>query len=180
VKRFHGIGPKTAEKMARLGIETGADLRAMSLDFLTHNFGSAGPYYHDLARAICHRQVRAHRERKSIGAEDTFFADLTEEAALVAELERIATTIWTRIGDRAIAGRTVVLKVKYQDFRIITRSRSLARPVSGRDEFLGIGVTLLRGTLPAPKGIRLLGLTLSSLCEPEAAPGAPIVLELPL
>ncbi|HEY0130094.1 MAG TPA: DNA polymerase IV, partial [Allosphingosinicella sp.] len=86
VKRFHGIGPKTAEKMARLGIETGADLKAMSLDFLEHNFGSSGLYYHDLARGICHRQVRANRERKSIGAEDTFFDDLTEEAALVGEL----------------------------------------------------------------------------------------------
>jgi DNA polymerase IV len=180
VKRFHGIGPKTAERMARLGIETGADLKAMSLDFLTHNFGSSGPYYYDLARGICHRRVSAHRTRKSIGAEDTFFADLSTEPELVAELGRIATTIWTRIGDRPITGRTVVLKVKYQDFQIITRSRSLDRPVSGRDEFLTIGTDLLRGTLPAPKGIRLLGLTLSNLSEPEAAAPAAAELELPL
>jgi DNA polymerase IV len=180
VKRFHGIGPKTAEKMARLGIETGADLKAMSLDFLQHNFGSSGPYYYDLARGICHRRVSAHRTRKSIGAEDTFFADLSTEPELVTELGRIADTIWTRIGDRPIAGRTVVLKVKYQDFQIITRSRSLDRPVSGRDEFLAIGTDLLRGTLPAPKGIRLLGLTLSNLSEPEAAAPAAAELELPL
>jgi DNA polymerase IV len=180
VKRFHGIGPKTAEKMARLGIETGADLKAMSLDVLTHNFGSSGPYYYDLARGICHRRVSAHRTRKSIGAEDTFFADLSTEPELVTELGRIAGTIWTRIGDRPIAGRTVVLKVKYQDFQIITRSRSLDRPVSGRDEFLAIGIDLLRGTLPAPKGIRLLGLTLSNLSEPEAAVPAAAELELPL
>src|SRR3954466_12173093 len=79
VRRFHGIGPKTAAKMARLGIETGADLRAQSLAFLQHHFGSSGPYYHDLARGICHRQVKADRPYKSISAEDTFFDDLKEE-----------------------------------------------------------------------------------------------------
>jgi DNA polymerase IV len=182
VKRFHGIGPKTAEKMARLGIETGADLRAMSLDFLSHNFGSSGEYYYNLARGICHRQVRADRERKSIGAEDTFFEDLREEEALVAELDRIATTVWTRIGDKGgIAGRTVTLKVKYQDFQTVTRCRSLDRAVSGRTEFLEIGIALLKTLLPAPKGIRLLGLTLSNLGEERSeAPAVAQELVLPL
>ena len=186
VRRFHGVGPKTAEKMARLGIETGADLRACSLEFLRHNFGSSAEYYHDLARAVCHRQVRADRERKSIGAEDTFFEDLRGEEALVAELARIADTVWRRIGDkggeRGISGRTVTLKVKYQDFRIITRSRSLDRPVAGRDEFLEIGTALLRGTLPPPKGIRLIGLTLSNLGDGagEAKERRVEDLELPL
>jgi DNA polymerase-4 len=181
VKRFHGIGPKTAEKMARLGIVTGADLKAMSLDFLEHNFGSSGLYYHDLARGICHRQVRANRERKSIGAEDTFFEDLREEEALAAELERISETVWRRIGEKGgIAGRTVTLKVKYQDFRIVTRARSLDRPVSGREEFLSIGIALLRTLLPAEKGIRLLGLTLSNLGDPEPRAREVRELELPL
>ncbi|HEX8443553.1 MAG TPA: DNA polymerase IV [Allosphingosinicella sp.] len=176
VSRFHGVGPKTAERMARLGIQTGADLRACSLEFLTHNFGSSGPYYHDLARAICHRRVSAHRVRKSIGAEDTFFEDLREESALAVELARIADTVWSRIdAKRGISGRTVTLKVKYQDFRIITRSRSLDRPVADRDEFLEIGIDLLRATLPPPKAIRLLGLTLSNLSDgaPQPAPEPP-------
>lgn len=165
VKRFHGVGPKTAEKMARLGIQTGADLRACSLEFLHLHFGNSAEYYYDLARAICHRQVRADRERKSIGAEDTFFEDLRDEAALSAELDRISQTVWRRIGDKGggIQGRTVTLKVKYQDFRIVTRCRSLGRPVSGREEFLDIGRDLLRTLMPAQKGIRLLGLTLSNL-----------------
>ena len=182
VKRFHGVGPKTAEKMARLGIETGADLRAMSLEFLQHNFGSSGEYYYNLARAICHRQVRAHRQRKSIGAEDTFFEDLRDRDALVAELERIATTVWSRIGDKGgIQGRTVTLKVKYQDFQIVTRCRSLDRSVAGRDEFLAIGIELLDTLLPPSKGIRLLGLTLSNLGdEGKAQARAEADLMLPL
>ncbi|MGE3396080.1 MAG: DNA polymerase IV [Sphingomonas sp.] len=173
VRRFHGVGPKTAEKMARLGIETGADLHAQSLAFLAHNFGSAGEYYYNLARGVCHRQVKPNRPWKSIGAEDTFFDDLSEEAALVAELDRISHTVWRRIGEKGLSGRTVTLKVKYQDFRTITRARSLDRPLSGREEFLEIGCALLRSVLPAEKGIRLLGLTISNLIENQAETAAP-------
>jgi DNA polymerase-4 len=179
VRRFHGVGPRTAEKMARLGIETGADLRAQSLAFLTHHFGSSGQYYYNLARAICHREVKPDRPYKSIGAEDTFFDDLREEAPLVAELEKISHTVWRRIEDKQIAGRTVTLKVKYQDFRICTRARSLDRAVADREEFLDIGVRLLRTLLPPRIGIRLLGLTLSNLSEGEP-PAQPLELELPL
>ncbi len=180
VKRFHGIGPKTAAKMARLGIVTGADLRAQSLAFLAHNFGSSGEYYYNLARGICHRQVKPNRPWKSIGAEDTFLEDLTEEAALVAELDRISQTVWRRASEKAIGGRTVTLKVKYRDFQILTRARSLDRPVADRVEFLDIGCALLRTLMPAAKGIRLLGLTLSNLSEGGGAEAAAAELELPL
>jgi DNA polymerase-4 len=178
VGRFHGVGPKTAQKMARLGIATGADLAAQSLAFLERHFGSSGAYYHDLARGICHRVVKPDRERKSIGAEDTFFEDLTDPAAMRAELERISRTIWSRIGDREIAGRTVVLKMKYRDFRIVTRSCSLVRPVEGEREFLEIGLQLLDRLVPVEKPVRLLGLTLSNLGEPAEA--EPLELALPL
>ena len=169
VKRFHGVGPKTAEKMARLGIVTGADLRAMSLEFLNHNFGSSGRYYHDLARAICHRQVKADRPYKSLSAEDTFFEDLLAEADLVAELDRISRTVWNRLQAKSLCGRTVNLKVKYQDFRIVTRARSVPRAVGSQAELLELGIGLLRGLLPADKGIRLLGIGLSNLSESAGA-----------
>ena len=168
VSRFHGVGPKTAERMKRLGIETGADLRDRSLEWLAANFGSSATYYHDLARGICHRQVRANRPWKSIGAEDTFFEDLRDEADLAAELDRISQTVWRRIAEKGIVGRTVTLKVKYQDFRIVTRARTLDRIVADRAEFLAIGRALLHGLMPPPKGIRLLGLTLSKLGEETA------------
>jgi len=180
VKRFHGIGPKTAEKMARLGIVTGADLRAQSLAFLAHNFGSAGDYYYNLARGICHRQVSPDRPWKSIGAEDTFVEDLIEEKDLAAELDRISRTVWSRVEEKKISGRTVTLKVKYRDFQILTRARSLDRFVSGREEFLEIGCALLRTLMPAAKGIRLLGLTLSNLREGDEAETEMRELELPL
>ena len=178
VKRFHGIGPKTAERMARLGIETGADLRAQTLAFLQHHFGSSGDYYWNLARGICHRQVKADRPYKSVSAEDTFMEDLTEPQALLAELDRIARHVWERIEKKGLAGRTVTLKVKYRDFRIVTRARSLPRNVSGADEFAGIAAALLKTLLPAEKGIRLLGAGLSNFGDEPAE--APRELELPL
>jgi DNA polymerase-4 len=183
VSRFHGVGPKTAEKMAKLGIHNGADLRAQSLYFLQHNFGSSGDYYFNLARGICHRLVKPNRPYKSIGAEDTFLEDLTDGDALIAELDRISQTVWRRIEEKQIKGRTVTLKVKFRDFQIVTRARSLDRNVAGREEFLETGVALLRNMLPVGKGIRLLGLTLSNLTESadrdELEP-AELALELPL
>jgi DNA polymerase-4 len=180
VKRFHGVGPVTAAKMASLGIETGADLKAKSLDFLAAHFGSSALYYHDLARGICHRQVKADRPYKSVSAEDTFLTDLADPDDLQAELARIGRTVWTRIESKGLAGRTVNFKVKYCDFRIVTRARSLDRPVAGLAEFLSLGAALLDSLLPPEKSIRLLGLGLSSLGEEEAAAPAPCELELPL
>jgi DNA polymerase-4 len=179
VKRFHGVGPKTAEKMARLGIETGADLKARSLDFLAAHFGSSALYYHDLARAICHRQVKADRPYKSVSAEDTFMTDVADAETLLAELDRIGRHVWAkRVEPKRLAGRTVNLKVKYSDFQIITRARSLDRPVADVEEFLELGRALLRSVLPTPKSIRLLGLGLSTLTEGADPPPRP--LELPL
>ena len=167
VKRFHGVGPVTAAKMARLGIETGADLRDRSLEWLAVHFGSSARYYHDLARGICHRQVKADRPYKSVSAEDTFFEDLREPERLLAELDRIGRHVWGRIETKGLAGRTVTLKVKYQDFQIVTRSRSLDRAVRS-EEFLEIGAVLLKSLLPPVKGIRLLGLGLHNLEQPAA------------
>jgi DNA polymerase-4 len=170
VSRFHGVGPKTAERMARLGIETGADLREKGLDWLAAHFGSSAQYYHDLARGICHRQVRADRPYKSVSAEDTFLEDLSDPDALLSELDRIGRHVWTkRVEGNGLSGRTVNLKVKYSDFRIVTRARSLDRPVAGVGEFLDIGFALLRTLLPPERSIRLLGLGLSGLGEAEPA-----------
>jgi DNA polymerase-4 len=180
VKRFHGVGPVTAAKMASLGIETGADLKAKSLDFLAAHFGSSAAYYHDLARGICHRQVKADRPYKSVSAEDTFLTDLTDADDLQAELARIGRTVWRRIEAKGLSGRTVNLKVKYSDFRIVTRARSLERSISDESEFLAIGRDLARALLPPAKAIRLLGLGLSNLDDGSMPIIRAVEWELPL
>ena len=167
VKRFHGVGPVTAAKMARLGIESGADLAAQSIDFLRTHFGSHADYLHGAARGVDERPVRSDREAKSIGAERTFETDLSAEADLRAALERVADAAWVRIERHTARGRTVTLKLRHADFRTLTRARSTAEAVTTREMLLETGWSLLRAELPVDGGIRLLGLTLSGLVREE-------------
>jgi DNA polymerase-4 len=171
VRRFHGVGPVTAAKMERLGILTGADLAAQSLAFLESQFGSSASYLHGAARGIDHRPVRPDRERKSIGAERTFETDLVGREALLAAMEPIVEAVWTRIERAGAVGRTVTLKIKLADFRILTRARTVPVPISDRATFADHGAGLLDAALPLDDGVRLLGLTLSGLGEPEGAIG---------
>jgi DNA polymerase-4 len=163
VRRFHGIGPRGAEKMARLGIETGADLAARDLAWLRAQFGSFGEYLYRAARGIDLRPVRAHRIRKSIGGERTFHEDLSSGSALREALERIIEIVWQRIAEKDARGRTVTLKMKYSDFQLVTRARSLPQPIADRREFARVARELLDEQLPLPAPIRLMGLTLGSL-----------------
>ena len=117
VRSIHGVGPVTARRMQALGVETGADLRARDIAFLQAHFGSAADFYYRAARGEDDRPVRERQSRKSVSVEDTFFDDLTDRDALVAELDRIAASLWTRIEKAQAWGRTVVLKVKFADFR---------------------------------------------------------------
>jgi DNA polymerase-4 len=163
IRRFHGVGPKAEEKMKRLGIETGADLAAKDIDFLKANFGSMAGYLYRAARGIDLRPVSAHRERKSVGGERTFSEDISSGAMLRETLENIIEIVWERIERANAKGRTVTLKLKYNDFKGMTRSRSANQSITGRTEFAGISRTLLEEVLPLPKPIRLMGLTLSNL-----------------
>ncbi|BBF68420.1 DNA polymerase IV [Sphingomonas bisphenolicum] len=180
VRRIHGVGPVTAKRMQALGIETGADLRARDMRFLQAHFGSAADYYYRAARGEDDRPVREREGRKSVSVEDTFFDDLVEEAALVAEIERIAASLWTRIEKAQAWGRTVVLKVKFADFRIITRSRSFSTPVRSPDKLAQAGRELLVAQLPLRMGARLLGLGVHNLEgeEENAAQGGQLALGL--
>ncbi|MGK6323535.1 DNA polymerase IV [Sphingomonas sp. DT-51] len=176
VKRFHGVGPVTATKMARLGIETGADLRNRSLEFLRAHFGSYADYLHGAARGVDERPVRAHREAKSVGAERTFETNLIDPVAIEAALALVADAAWTRIARHEAHGRTVTLKLRRADFATITRARSLTAPVTDKPQLLAIGRGLLLPLLPVQGGIRLLGLTLSGLVRDDqpAQPALPL------
>ena len=113
--------------------------------------------------------MRSNRVSKSVSAERTFDSDERDMERLKSELERVAGFAWDRIERAQVAGRTVTLKVKYADFEIITRSRSVADPVRDRETFLAEGLTLLQALDPLPKGVRLLGLGLHNLCDRETA-----------
>lgn len=167
VARFHGVGPKTAEKMKRLGIETGADLKAQSLQFLDMHFGSFAAYLYGAARGIDDRPVRANRIRKSVGAERTFFQDISDPSALAEALENVLEALMERVERSGSVGRTVTLKVKFADFRQITRARSFTVATSDRATIGAAGQALLAALCPVPLGVRLLGLTLSALVEDE-------------
>ncbi|MBV9199324.1 MAG: DNA polymerase IV [Alphaproteobacteria bacterium] len=168
VRKFHGIGPATARKMASLGIDTGLDLKGQTLEFLKQHFGKAGSYYYWAARGIDERPVRADRLRKSVGAENTFPADLfTYEVARDA-LREIVNKVWGYCERSAIRGRTVTLKVKFANFQIITRSRTGQMQIRTRGELEQIGNALLQPLSPVARGIRLLGISLSSLAAEQA------------
>jgi len=163
VKRFHGVGPVTAAKMESMGILTGADLRDRDLDELTRHFGSSAGYFHRAAHGDDDRPVQPDRPLKSVGAERTFYTDLTDEADLLAALEPVIDAAWTRISRAGAIGRTLTMKAKFADFKLVARSRTLTVPIAGRGLVAATGRELLLSLLPAEQGIRLLGLTLSGL-----------------
>ncbi|WP_064710086.1 DNA polymerase IV [Rhizobium bangladeshense] len=163
VKKFHGVGPATAEKMHRLGIDTGADLKEKALEFLVEHFGKSGPYFYGIARGIDERQVKPNRVRKSVGAEDTFSQDLHSYEPAREGLQPLIEKVWSYCEANGIGAKTVTLKVKYADFNQITRSKTFAAPLPVITDLEDIVGTLLASIFPPGKGIRLLGVTLSSL-----------------
>jgi len=169
VRRFHGIGPATAARMQRLGIHTGADLRARGLDELAGAFGRAARHYHALARGIDERPVHAGRARKSVGAECTFDVDLDDPAAMQAELERLAGGVAERLDRLEHAGRTLTVKLRFSDFRTVTRSSTRAGGFRGHAEIAAALPDLLARGLAAGSRVRLLGVTVSNLDIPVGA-----------
>ena len=176
VARFHGVGPVTAAKMKRLGIETGADLRAKSFAFLEQHFGSAAGWYHAIARGEDHRPVNPHRVRKSSGSETTFKNDLTEPADIEAGVLRMADDVWEWCERAQSFGRTVTVKIKFRDFRQITRSRSHTAAVADQALLRQASLALVRSIYPPETGIRLVGVTVSNFDAPtpSAAPALPL------
>ncbi len=161
VARFHGVGERTAERLHALGIRTGADLRAKPLAFLQEHFGKAGAHFHAICRGVDERPVNPDRIRKSVGAETTFERDLRAVPDLLRELGPLADKAWAGSQRAGAVGRTVTLKVKYADFEQVTRRRTGPGPVPDRDALMEAASDLLRAMAPLPKGVRLIGVTLS-------------------
>ncbi|MBV8094118.1 MAG: DNA polymerase IV, partial [Acetobacteraceae bacterium] len=162
VAKFHGIGPVTAAKMQRFGIVTGADLRAKPLAFLRQHFGKSAAWFLAIANGEDERPVVALRERKSAGAETTFARDLTAALEIEAGVAAMADEVWARCHKAQVFGRTVTVKVKFADFRQVTRSRSFATVIMHHELLRQASVDLVRTLLPVAKGIRLLGVMVSN------------------
>jgi DNA polymerase-4 len=169
VEKFFGVGKVTAAKMNSLGLFTGADLKKKAEAELVRHFGKVGHFYYQIARGIDDRPVRPDRETKSLAAEDTFQVDLTTAAEMIPELEKIANTVSQRLVRNELKGRTITLKIKYADFRQITRSRSLATATDALATIRDTAVDLLTSSGVEGKKIRLLGISVSNFDGPREA-----------
>ena len=181
IRRFHGIGPVTAAKMEGLGVFSGADLAAKDPLWLATHFGNSAEWLYNLARGIDHRRVKSNRPLKSLGGERTFFSDLVTDTEIREALAHVCTVVWDRAAKKGARGRTVTLKLRYADFRTITRARSVPSPIRDGAGLLAAGEAILAPLLPTEQGIRLLGVTLSKFegeDEEEEAVGAADLLSL--
>ncbi len=163
IDKFYGIGKVTAEKMHRLGIHRGSDLKKPDLPTLVRNFGKTGEFFYKIARGIDERPVEPDQERKSIGTEFTFDRDLTTRFAVIAELYKIEKELMSRLDESEASGRTVTLKIKFSDFRQITRSRTLQTYIRDFDTLHRTVTGIRRSIDLTGTRIRLMGVSVSNL-----------------
>ena len=156
VARFYGVGPKTTARMHALGIETGADLRRQTLGFLQRNFGKAGSWYYEIARGQHDRPVNADRERKSSGSETTFSEDLIDPLQIEAGVIAMADDVWAWCEKTNARGGTVTVKIKWADFQISTRSRSMEMTIRTQEKLHELALGLIRSVYPCPKAFNSL------------------------
>lgn len=163
VHKFHGIGKVTAQKMEKMGIKTGFDLKQIPELELIKKFGKMGKYYFQICRAIDTRPVVANAARKTIGAENTFNSDLNTLVQINIGLQPIISEVWRRIEKSKLLAKTVSIKIKYNDFDQISRSKTFAWPIDDLLIFEKIVEELVESTMPLLKPVRLLGVSVSQL-----------------
>jgi len=162
IRKFYGVGKVTAEKMYKLGIFTGKDLKTKTLEFLDEKFGKSGSYYYQVVRGIHNSEVKPHRIPKSVGAERTFSENLSSEVFMLERLEHIAEELERRLKKSKIAGKTITLKIKYSDFTLQTRSKTIPYFISDKDLILETAKDLLYQN-SLENSVRLLGISLANL-----------------
>ncbi len=162
IRKFYGVGKVTAEKMYKLGIFTGSDLKSKSIEFLAEHFGKSGPYYYHVVRGIHNSEVKPHRIPKSVGAERTFNENLSSEVFMLERLEHIAQELERRLTKSKVAGKTITLKIKYSDFTLNTRSKTMPYFIGDKDLILETAKNLLYQE-ELQNSVRLLGISLSNL-----------------
>lgn len=165
VEKFFGVGKVTAEKMKKQGILTGKDLKKLSMERLIQLFGKTGKFFYHIVRGVDNREVRAEQEIKSISAEDTFSYDLEKGEELDSWLAQIAQSAFKRTQHYETFGRTLTLKIKFEDFKQITRSLSFTKPLTNLEEVKDTAAMLLKNTDLNGKKIRLIGVGFSNFGE---------------
>ena len=167
IERFWGVGEKTAERMHALGVYNGKQLRELSLHTLTHEFGKMGKIFHDFARGIDNRPIITDWVRKSVGCERTFAEDIATYEDMMLQLVPIATELMRRLEKNHFKGRTLVLKIKFNDFRQITRNHSGLSAIETLEEVLYEARRLLAEVDIEGRSVRLLGLSVTSPILPH-------------
>ncbi len=162
IRKFYGVGKVTAEKMYQKGIFTGKDLKLKSLEYLNDNFGKSGRYYYYVVRGIHNSEVKPNRIRKSLAAERTFSENLSSEIFMLKKLEHIAEEVAKRLNKSKVAGKTITLKIKYSDFTLQTRSKTLPYFIADKAVILETAKDLLYQE-KLNNSVRLLGISLSNL-----------------
>jgi DNA polymerase-4 len=161
VEKFFGVGKVTAAKMKAMQINTGADLKNLTEQQLIAQFGKSGKFYYKVVRGIDERPVQPHRETKSVGAEDTMSEDTNEDSVMHELLLQISQTVANRVEKYQLKGKTITLKIKFADFKQITRSRSFLNPINKADVIYNEAIKLLTDADIGLTKVRLLGITLS-------------------
>jgi DNA polymerase IV len=164
VEDFYGVGPKTAAKLKTLGIHTGADLKGRSLEDLKQTFGKVGEGFYSLARTQDERPVESNRETKSISNETTFEEDTNDKVFLGKELRPLSEQVAQRLAKAKLEGKTVVLKIKYANFKSITRQTTLEQPLHEAAD-IEVSARTILGDLELERKVRLLGVGVSNLSE---------------
>lgn len=162
IRKFYGVGKVTADKMYQLGIFTGKDLKTKTIEYLDNHFGKSGSHYYDIVRGIHNSEVKPNRIQKSLAAERTFNDNLSSEIFMLEKLDKIAKEVAKRLENNKISGKTVTLKIKYSDFTLQTRSKTLSIFISDKNSILEIAKNLLYQEKMS-NSVRLLGISISNL-----------------
>lgn len=162
VRKFYGVGKVTAERMYQLGIFTGNDIKGKTAEYLNKHFGKSGQFYYNVVRGIHNSPVKTHRIRKSLAAERTFNENLSSEIFMLEKLEHISEEVTKRLERSKVAGKTITLKIKYSDFTLQTRSKTLSYYIRDKHIILDVAKDLLYQEKPR-ESVRLLGISLSNL-----------------
>jgi DNA polymerase IV len=165
IRQFHGIGKATEARMKAFGIHTGDDLRQKELNELVNNFGKAGHFYYSIARGIDLRPVNNQRQRKSLGKETTFSQDMGDRDEMFKILDELSNSVSRTLFKKQLIAQTITLKVKYADFELITRSRTVEKPTQAASKITKVVKELLTKTEAGQRKVRLLGVTTSKLEE---------------